>query len=284
MSLPTEPYSRIERYLAKLAGQDVDIPDRPITRIECYLDYLVNNGGGSGGGFIPAPNAGAHNAIFRGHSIGTEFTSDQSAAITGGTFEDMYIGDYWTIDDIVYRIAGFDLFLKVGNPEITTHHAVIVTDTALYDARINETDNVSTGYYGSELKTIGLDTALATVESAFGAGHILEHNELFSTNINTSGVPVHWSTYKTKIDIMNGCQTLGTEAWGAYAQNAINIGQAYTQFPLFALSPDAIRTRQAYWLRDVCSYNSMMVVTISGAPDRRAASTVVGIRPYFLIA
>lgn len=48
--LPTEPMTRTERYLARLAGQDVSIPDTPITREEEYLAYIIANGGG-----VPAP-------------------------------------------------------------------------------------------------------------------------------------------------------------------------------------------------------------------------------------
>jgi len=39
-------------------------------------------------------NAGAHNSIYRGISLGTSVTTAQWNAIAAGTFEDMYIGDY----------------------------------------------------------------------------------------------------------------------------------------------------------------------------------------------
>lgn len=46
MSLPTNPITRKERYLAKIAGQSVTIPAYPITREESYLDAIAKNGSG----------------------------------------------------------------------------------------------------------------------------------------------------------------------------------------------------------------------------------------------
>ena len=45
MSLPNEPITREEMYLAKIAGQNVDIPDEPISRVEMYLDAIAKQGG-----------------------------------------------------------------------------------------------------------------------------------------------------------------------------------------------------------------------------------------------
>ena len=45
MSLPSEPITRREQYLAKAAGQNVQIPDEPITREEEYLDAIAKSGG-----------------------------------------------------------------------------------------------------------------------------------------------------------------------------------------------------------------------------------------------
>ena len=47
MAIPDEPLTRNEHYLARIAGQDVEIPD-PITREDHYLDYIARNGSGGG--------------------------------------------------------------------------------------------------------------------------------------------------------------------------------------------------------------------------------------------
>ena len=45
MSLPNEPITRTETYLARIAGQNIEIPDEPITRTEMYLDAIARSGG-----------------------------------------------------------------------------------------------------------------------------------------------------------------------------------------------------------------------------------------------
>lgn len=51
------------------------------------------------------------NSIFRGKKLGDGApTAAQYAAIANGSFADMYLGDYWTIDGIKWRIAGFNYY------------------------------------------------------------------------------------------------------------------------------------------------------------------------------
>ena len=78
------------------------------------------------------------NGLYRGKFLGNSLTSAQSAAIQAGTFDDLYIGDYWTINGVNYRIAAFDYYYQCGdgynantNPTgstVTTHHGVGVPD------------------------------------------------------------------------------------------------------------------------------------------------------------
>lgn len=49
-----EPKSRKESYLAKAAGMDVTIPEKPESRLEQYLDAIAEGGGGGGGGSYTA--------------------------------------------------------------------------------------------------------------------------------------------------------------------------------------------------------------------------------------
>lgn len=48
------PESRVESYLAKAAGEDVTIPEKPLSRLEQYLDAIAEGGGGGGGGSYTA--------------------------------------------------------------------------------------------------------------------------------------------------------------------------------------------------------------------------------------
>lgn len=63
-------------------------------------------------------NAGSHNGVFRGKDLGTEITNEQSRAIKSGTFDDIFIGDYWTFRGKKYYVAGLDLLLNTGPDSI----------------------------------------------------------------------------------------------------------------------------------------------------------------------
>ena len=132
--------------------------------------------------------AGFHNSIFRGKSLGTSVTAAQWAAIGAGTFDDLFIGDYWTINGVVWRIAAFDYWYRCGDQECTTHHVVIVPDANLVAANgstthwMNATDTTEGAYVGSDFYTgnngnTGKAQCTTKINSAFGAGHILTHRE-----------------------------------------------------------------------------------------------------------
>lgn len=121
-------------------------------------------------------NAGAHNAIYRGKSLGSTVTTAQYNAISAGTFTDLYIGDYWTISGVNYRIAAFDYYLHCGDTETTKHHVVLVPDTCLYYAQMCSTDSggwessgdtTAGGYVGSDMYTTNLAKAKTTIKNAF---------------------------------------------------------------------------------------------------------------------
>ena len=58
------------------------------------------------------PNSGSHNSIYRGKFLGNSVTNLQYQALKDGTFTDLFIGDYWTIGDVNYRIAAFVLSVE----------------------------------------------------------------------------------------------------------------------------------------------------------------------------
>lgn len=46
-----------------------------------------------------------HRNVYRGKNLGTAITEAQQAAIHNATFDDLFIGDYWTINGHKYVIA-----------------------------------------------------------------------------------------------------------------------------------------------------------------------------------
>ena len=236
-----------------------------------------------GGGIEDFGNAGFHNSIYRGKSLGTEVTAEQYAAIAAGTFDDMFIGDYWTISGTVYRIAHFDYWLHCGDTECTTHHVVVVPDTNLYTAKMNESNATTGGYIGSKMYTDNLASAKTTIQTAFGSGHILTHREYF-VNAVTNGKPSAGSWYDSSIDLMNERRVYGNPGFEP-GNDGSTIPTLYTidksQLALFALDPSRICNRAHWWLRDVVSAANFAFVSDRGGATYNTASNAYGVRPAF---
>lgn len=228
-------------------------------------------------------NAGAHNSIYRGKFLGTSVTTKQYSAISSGTFDDLYIGDYWTIGGTNYRIAGFNYFYNVGDVNLTQNHVTIVPDTQLGTARMNETNITTGGYALSEMRTTNLATATATIESAF-SGHVITHRQIL-TNAVTTGKASGWAWFDCKVELMSEVMLYGSVAWGESTYNSgYNVGSTNGQLPLFALRHDLINTRQSYWLRDVVSAASFALANRGGYALDGSASIAIGVRPAFSIS
>lgn len=239
----------------------------------------------SGGGLDVAPNAGAHNAIYRGKDLGTTVTAAQYAAIAAGTFDDLFIGDFWTIGGTVYRIAAFDYYLTTGDTECTTHHVTLVPDVNMYTQKMNDSNITTGGYYGSLMYTSGLTQAKNTINTAFGAAHILSHRQ-YLCNAVTSGRPSGGSWYDSTVEIMSEQNVYGGKVFGT-TSDGTNVPALYTidksQYPLFTYRPDLISNRQTYWLRDVITAAVFAYVSNDGNANYSYASAALGVRPAFSI-
>lgn len=230
-------------------------------------------------------NAGAHNSIYRGKNLGTTVTEEQWEAISSGTFTDLYIGDYWVIGGVNWRIAAFDYYLNCGDTSFTKHHAVIVPDTCLYNAQMNTT-NVTTGAYkGSAMYTANLTQAKSTINSAFGSSHVLSHRIYFS-NATSNGRASAGEWTDSTVDLMCEHMVYGSGIFSPVSDGS-NVPNNYRvekgQLPLFALEPSRICNRAAWWLRDVITAAYFAYVYSGGNADYAGASPSRGVRPAFCI-
>lgn len=241
-------------------------------------------------------NAGAHNAIYRGKNLGTSVTAAQYAAISAGTFDDMYIGDYWVINGVNWRIAAFDYYLKCGDTSCTKHHVVIVPDTCLYTAQMHNTSSgayesgatantTAGGYVGSDMYKTNLEQAKTTIKAAF-SGHVLSHR-VYLTNAVTEGHPSAGAWCDSEVELMNEQMVYGGSIFMPIANGSTvytNYRVEKSQLPLFALNPSWIAIRATYWLRDVVTASSFARVSGNGNADYGHASYPNGVRPAFCIS
>lgn len=240
-------------------------------------------------------NAGAHNAIYRGKSLGSTVTTAQYAAIKAGTFDDLYIGDYWTIGGVNYRIAAFDYYLNSGDTSCTTHHVVIVPDTCLYNAQVHNTSsggyeggaaNTTTGgYVGSDMYKSNLEQAKTTIKSAF-SGHVLKHR-IYLTNAVANGRASGGAWCDSEVDLMCEQMVYGSGIFSPVSDGS-NVPANYrvekSQLPLFQHEPSRICNRATWWLRDVITASDFAYVGASGDAGCSGASVSIGVRPAFCIS
>lgn len=240
-------------------------------------------------------NAGAHNAIYRGKSLGSTVTTAQYAAIKAGTFDDLYIGDYWTIGGVNYRIAAFDYYLNSGDTSCTTHHVVIVPDTCLYNAQMHNTSsggyeggaaNTTTGgYVGSDMYKSNLEQAKTTIKSAF-SGHVLKHR-IYLTNAVANGRASGGAWCDSEVDLMCEQMVYGSGIFSPVSDGS-NVPANYrvekSQLPLFQHEPSRICNRNNWWLRDVITASRFAFVGNNGNADYNNASNSFGVRPAFCIS
>ena len=240
-------------------------------------------------------NAGAHNAIYRGKSLGSTVTTAQYAAIKAGTFDDLYIGDYWTIGGVNYRIAAFDYYLNSGDTDCTTHHVVIVPDTCLYNAQMHNTSSggwesgaantTAGGYVGSDMYKSNLEQAKTTIKSAF-SGHVLKHR-IYLTNAVANGRASGGAWCDSEVDLMCEQMVYGSGIFSPVSDGS-NVPSNYrvekSQLPLFQHEPSRICNRAAWWLRDVITASPFAGVNYNGNASYLDASNSLGVRPAFCIS
>lgn len=213
--------------------------------------------------------AGAHNSIYRGKNLGTTITDEQLENIANGTFRDLFIGDYWTINGVKYMIADFDYMYNVGDTALTKHHIVVVPERNMYNHVMNDT-NI----------TEGLDNALTSFKNAFGESHVLTYKNLLTTAVS-GGVPSSWAWQSRQIDLMSEAMVYGQNAW---RRSGYDVGCQKSQLSLFKHRHDAIQVgRGWYWLRDVYSAANFADVSYRGIADNAGASYSGGVRPFALI-
>ncbi|MCC8155842.1 MAG: hypothetical protein LIO54_00900 [Oscillospiraceae bacterium] len=226
-----------------------------------------------------------HRNVFRGKSLGSTITTAQQSAISAGTFADLFIGDYWTIDSVSWRIADMDYWYGCGDEGnyFNTHHLVIVPDSVLTTAAMNSSNTTEGGYVGSEMYTTVLPGLLSTVQSAFGS-LLLTHRE-YLVNAVTDGHPSAGAWYDSTIDLRNEQMM-----YGCPIRQAMNDGSTVaatttickSQLALYQLRPYYIRYHYG-WLRDVVSASSFARARSGGGASNISASHSRNVRPAFAV-
>ena len=242
--------------------------------------------------------AGYHNSIFVDEDITSLYESGELyTRISNGTFDGLFVGMHFTAQydgkPVVFRIAGFDIYLNNGDTALTRHHAVIVPDSALCNAQMNASNTTEGAYAGSKMRNetiLGSGGVDEKLTATFGS-HLLSFRELLSKTMNpdsvSGGYPGYkgassdWAWYDSKSDLMSEVEVYGSAICGS---SFFDVGSAKAQLPLFALAPHLINPgRFTWWLRAVVGSTYFADVGFHGIAGLSYASNPDGVRPRFLI-
>lgn len=134
---------------------------------------------------------------YRGKNIGTSFTNAQKEVIQDGTFDDLYVGDYWSINGYTWRIMDINYFI---NPWITDenviiaqqkNHVIVMPDESLLtnyafsqagDAYV--VNEYKGGYRASLMYRVDENDCKPKFESAFGSSNLIPYKNNIPNSIN----------------------------------------------------------------------------------------------------
>lgn len=185
-----------------------------------------------------------HANIYRGKNLGNAITPEQLTAIRNGTFDDLYVGDYWTINGTTYRIADFDYFYNFGfggfDFNEKQHHIVVVNDVIVNNSSwpaYNYNSDSDSNYADSTLRSYIQSNVLKTIENDFGTNNIIKHYEMFDSDY-----------YFTKVELLDCIKIFGYRCnSSSYEPNGI-YHQWNTQLALFRLNRGMIVAGIPYWI------------------------------------
>lgn len=235
----------------------------------------------------------SHNCIWRGKYLGDTFTAAQKAAIADGSFDDLFVGDYWTINGVDWVIADIDYYYGFGDTACWTHHLVIVPRRTLIYSKMNDTNTAEGAYVGSKMRTEVLlcddttksdtNTIYGIVCAAFGESNILEHRVILSNGV-TNNQASSWGWRYSKVDLLNQTQINGQTSWGS----GYVVGTQNSQLAAFRLNHNFLiardnTTRYWYWLSDVISNAGFGIIDSGGNASTGTASNSYGVRPHFCL-
>lgn len=247
-----------------------------------YLNELRPslNAASVGGVSVDAPVS--HRNIFRGKNLGSKVTPNQKDAIQSGSFDDLFIGDYWTINGHKYQIADMDYWYNTGDTAFVKHHLVMIPVVPMYLYVMNDTNTTAGGYAGSKMHAEGLNQAREQVLADFG-DMLLTHRE-FLTNAITNNYASAAAWYDSDVELMNEIMVCGAFIFSNVA-NGTAIPCNYTadkqQLALFRLNPMCIKSLSGCWLRDIVSSVYFGYVGGDGIIRYTAASYNNAVLPAF---
>ena len=267
------------------------------------------------------PNGYNHNGIYRGNNLGAFSTLAAFEAflteheVSSGKFTDLYLGDYFTIQDGTYNaawvIAGFGTECNRGSSAIPNKNTLsLIPRTTLGNASMNSTNTTgvskntdnplyaTTGgtetakyqaYWGSDMAQITMPAVEAALNGILGS-HLKSRDILCSDTINASvasmagagltGAATGWGWHSVKAALMTEVQVYGSMI---ESSSYYDVGEGDQQLPLFKFVNHVAYMRASFWLRGVASSTYFADANSAGYATAYDASYAYGVRPLIVV-
>ncbi len=229
-------------------------------------------------------------SIIRGNNLGSSVTSEQQNAIKAGTFKGIFVGDYWQINNINWRIVDFDYWKDYNTDQ---HHVVIMPDELLTVGKIkaHATRTFTGGIYNMDLLNSTMIHPTQYAREAFGQTNIIPHWEILSNGFSNGHVTSYISA-QLILSVPNEVMIYGTKHFSSqsmdrgYHMDAITVNKsqlAITEFGNANIRSTIFGNGFPFWLSDFCDDGLLAVadyVSVSHYVDKPMAY----LRPIFALS
>ena len=245
--------------------------------------------------------AGFHNSIFRGKNLGTSITAAQWTAIRNGTFDDMFVGDYWTLGGQDYFIAHFDYYFNIptlqtvgfedSNGDVlptssvhtqpaswgfSPHHIVIMPRTRLALSFMNTEDTKDQLYGTCHYRLNKRKEFITTMSNYVGAEHLMYWVDIFPRSINTNSYGVVYPSgdaeYVCQAELPNFIQLTGYRPT-SYSRLLNNEGRVPGQFAAMRHSHYHIRPSEPIGGASYATGDNFFTRDIIGLPGQNVTNS-----------
>lgn len=272
------------------------ITDLPIVRYNEKDDYVIlDNPGKSTTKRIScmdirfsifSDNPPVHNQIVRGSSLGNEFRQNHKDAIRTGSFQDLWLGDYWLYNNVRWMIVDFNYFR--GTEESVKNHIVVMPDRSLSASSATKAEDPLKNYCDSLMYDAAAKLK-PQFAALFGDEYIMGHKDVLANTYAGSAtfpytsdqVLVRGGIYSTIPDevMMFGARLMAPVQAGRDAASHIT-GK---QFSYYRQGMGIPNPHQIFWLRDKCWYN-YFTCWADYRLSSRIWNTTAGLRPFVCIS
>lgn len=241
-----------------------------------------------------------HNGIYRGKNWGTfssvaafeQFLAEHN--VSGGYFSDLYLGDYFVIQDGTYNkaweIAGFDVYLNKGDSAFTRHHLALIPKNNLFTSKMNDTNDTTGGYYYSYMHQTIIPQVNANLANVLGS-HLLTRRALLSTAVNKNissgagagyiGSTTNWGWYDVKAVLMSDVAVYGSTV---FSSSFFDVGDDCERLPIYQFKNHVVSSREWFWLKAVASGSNFAHADDGGdAANGNASDSYGGVRPLICV-